>query len=147
MLFAIGWLKREKAAIKERLGIKHDFNILFIGRLLASKKPDLLLDVYEILKNQYQTTIGVHFIGSGERYDAIKERIESNFDASDFYLYGAIHDNEKSGELLFASDMMVLPGAAGLSINHAFCFDCPVVSFAAHNWDPAHGPGNRVSHQ
>ena len=129
-----------KAAIKERLGIKHDFNILFIGRLLASKKPDLLLDVYEILKNQYQTTIGVHFIGSGERYDAIKERIESNFDASDFYLYGAIHDNEKSGELLFASDLMVLPGAAGLSINHAFCFDCPVVSFAAHHWNPAHGP-------
>ena len=129
-----------KLGVKKRLGIQQEYNILFIGRLLASKKPDLLLDIYEILKNKYQFNIGVHFIGNGERFASIKERIEANFDTQDFYLHGAIHDNEKSGELLFASDLMVLPGAAGLSINHAFCFDCPVVSFAAKNWDPAHGP-------
>ena len=36
--------------------------------------------------------------------------------------------------------MMIMPGALGLSVNHALCFDCPVVSFKQGLRGPFHGP-------
>jgi glycosyltransferase involved in cell wall biosynthesis len=33
-----------------------------------------------------------------------------------------------------------MPGCVGLSVNHAFCFDCPVITFESKNLVPAHGP-------
>ena len=51
-----------------------------------------------------------------------------------------MHDNFKTGEILFASDMMVMPGYLGLSVNHAFCFDCPVMSFLQKENGPFHSP-------
>lgn len=129
-----------RQAVKRRLGIKQQYNIVYIGRMLKAKKPDLLVDVYSILKTKYGTRIGVHFIGDGKMLPQIKARVEAHFPEEDFYFHGAVHDNEKSGTLLYACDLMVLPGDLGLSANHAFCFGCPVVSFKQVNGFPAHGP-------
>lgn len=127
-------------SIKRRLGVEHLFNMVYIGRLLPSKKPNLLVDIYTILKTQYGLTMGVHFIGDGKILPVIKERVSAQFALEDFYFHGAIHDNKKSGELLFINDLMVLPGALGLSVNHAFCFGCPVISFKRKDGFPGHGP-------
>ena len=129
-----------KDRIKERLGIRHEVNITYIGRMLPSKRPDLLVDIYNLLKTAYGITAGIHFIGNGELLPTIKERVQAEFPAEDFYFHGAIHDNEKTGELLYVSDIMVMPGGMGLSVNHAFCFDCPVLTFKRENGFPAHGP-------
>lgn len=129
-----------KAQIRKRLNIKHKFNIVFIGRMLASKRPELLIDIYSILKSRYNLTLGIHFIGDGEMLQPIKERVRLNVLESDFYFHGPLYDDEKNGELLFISDLMIMPGDLGLSVNHAFCFGCPVVSFKRKNGIPAHGP-------
>lgn len=129
-----------KNKVRDRLGIRHEMNIVFIGRMLASKKPDLLLDVYSLLKSNYGIKVGVHFIGEGEMLPLIKEWIDTNSVENDFYLHGSLYDPLLSGELLFASDLMINPGDMGLSINHAYCFGCPVVSFETKNGYPAHGP-------
>ncbi len=127
-------------AVKDRLAIKHSFNLVFIGRLLSSKSPDLLVDIYTLLKTKYDITVGIHFVGDGEMGPLIRKRVEDIGATEDFYFHGAIHDPRDNGAILFACDLMVLPGALGLSVNHAFCFDCPVVSFKRKNGYPAHGP-------
>lgn len=129
-----------KEAVKFRLGINHEFNIVFIGRMLASKRPEVLVEIHDKLVKDYGVKIGVHFIGFGEMQAKVKELALQNEYPEDFYFYGAIHDDEKSGEILYTSDLMVNPGGLGLSVNHAFCFDCPVISFKENTWAMAHGP-------
>ena len=129
-----------KTRIKQRLGIKHDFNLVFIGRMLASKKPEMLLDLYEYLLLNFNISVGIHFIGEGEMLPKIRARVDNNFNKKDFYFHGAIHDDLATGQILFINDLMINPGYLGLSVNHAFCFGCPVLSFQTKNGYPAHSP-------
>ena len=126
--------------IKKRLGINHAHNIVFISRMLRAKKPEILITIYEILKNKYGITAGVHLIGDGEMLPLMKSEVESKSYTDDFYFHGSVHDPVVNGALLFISDIMVIPGYLGLSVNHAFCFDCPVISFQEKNGYPAHSP-------
>lgn len=129
-----------KEAIKQRLGIKHQYNIIFIGRMLPDKNPELLVKMYDVLKEKYNLTIGVHFIGKGPMVPELEQMIKERGVEEDFYMHGAIYDDVKNGEFLFVSDLMVMPGYLGLSVNHALCFDCPVLSFATIDGYPAHSP-------
>lgn len=134
-------LQREgRPAIKKRLNIHHEFNLIYIGRMMEEKKSEYLIDVYELLKNKYHIKAGIHFVGEGALLPALKQRVADNHYQEDFYFHGSIYENEKSGALLYLSDLMIMPGYMGLSINHAFCFDCPVVSFSEIDNFPAHGP-------
>lgn len=129
-----------KLTVKKRLNVDHKYNLIFIGRMISSKKPELLIDMYELLKSSYNLKVGVHFIGDGPMLSKIKEIVKEKFIQEDFYLHGAVYDDVKNGELLFISDLMVMPGYLGLSVNHAFCFGCPVLSFKKINGYPSHSP-------
>ncbi len=129
-----------KAEIKKRLNIIQQYNLIFIGRLLESKHPEILVTLYEKLTNKLNGKLGIHFVGQGEKLDALKKEISEKGYDEDFYFHGSIHDDEKSGELLYLCDMMVMPGYLGLSVNHAFCFECPVVSFQQGPNGPFHSP-------
>jgi glycosyltransferase involved in cell wall biosynthesis len=129
-----------KINIKKRLNIKHEYNIIFISRMLRSKKPELLIDIYEILKNIYGIKAGIHFIGDGEMLPLIKKEVHLKSYDDDYFFHGTSHDNVLNGELLYLSNIMVIPGDLGLSINYSFCFDCPVISFKQKHGYPAHGP-------
>jgi len=126
--------------IKNRLKVKHEKNLIFIGRMLTSKKPELLIDMYELLKFKYNIVVGVHFIGDGPMLETIKNIVVKKGIGEDIYFHGAVYDENKNGELLFISDLMVMPGSVGLSVNHSFCFNCPVLSFKKINGHPVHGP-------
>jgi len=129
-----------KNDIKKSLGITHKYNLIFIGRLLHEKRPDVLVDIYALLRDRYPERIGIHFVGKGEMLESIRERVRELGAEEDFYFHGSIYDEVESGKLLYASDMMVMPGYLGLSVNHAFCFDCPVMSFVRKGDFPAHSP-------
>ena len=129
-----------KGNVKKRLGFDKQYNIVFIGRLLADKKPDLLIDALEQLLNTFHLNVELHFVGDGIEYSFLKEKTEKLGLENNVVFHGAIHDEKKSGEILFASDMMVMPGYLGLSVNHAFCFDCPVMTFEQQENGPFHSP-------
>jgi len=129
-----------RSKIKNRLGVTHEINLIFIGRIIPSKKPELLIDLYELLKDRYKLAVGVHFIGDGPMLPQIKGLVKGKSIEDDFYFHGAIYNDVQNGELLFISDLMVMPGAVGLSVNHAFCFNCPVLTLKKVNGFPAHGP-------
>lgn len=129
-----------KENVKERLGFDKQYNLVFIGRLLSDKKPDLVIDALGQLIHKYKLNIDLHYVGDGPKDANLKEKVETLGLTNNVIFHGAIHDETKTGEILFASDMMVMPGYLGLSVNHAFCFDCPVMSFEQHENGPFHSP-------
>jgi glycosyltransferase involved in cell wall biosynthesis len=128
-----------KTPIKKRLGLTHTYNLTFIGRIIDEKMPEKILQVFEILNHKMPNQIGVHFVGGGDVAD-MKRTVEAKNWAKDVLFHGAIYDDQRTGEFLYASDMMVIPGSLGLAINHAFMFDCPVISFDKCGNEPFHGP-------
>jgi glycosyltransferase involved in cell wall biosynthesis len=99
-----------------------------------------LLDLLVGLKQKGFSSLAVHYIGNGEMLSFLKERTISEGFETDVFFHGAIYDENETGQLLFCSDLMIMPGCVGLSVNHAFCFNCPVVTFEQIDLLPAHGP-------
>lgn len=122
--------------LKKKIGFNHKYNLIFIGRLLKSKQPQLLLDLCEHLINRQGNLICIHFVGDGDYLIQLKKIVILKGLENNIKFYGAIHDDIINGELLYCSDLMVMPGPVGLSVNHAFNFDCPVVTFE----QDGHGP-------
>ena len=129
-----------KAAIRNEIGMKNKYNMLYIGRMLKTKHPELLIEVYEKIKDKLNNNIGVHFIGDGEQVLSIHRMVEEKHYENNIFLHGPIHDDFLNGEYLYASDIMVMPGYVGLSVNHAFCFGCPVITFEQGYNGPFHSP-------
>jgi len=121
--------KEGRENLKKRIGFVDKYNLIFIGRLLKIKQPQILIDVYEYLVNIYGNIICIHFVGDGDYLNQLKEIAKLKGIEKSIKFYGAIHDDIKNGELLYCSDLMVMPGPVGLSVNHAFNFDCPVVTY------------------
>ncbi|BBE20573.1 glycosyltransferase [Aquipluma nitroreducens] len=128
--------KEGKEKIKNKIGFKHKYNLIFIGRILEFKQPQILLDIYEFLYKIYGNIICIHFVGDGNFLNQLEDLVKHKGIENNIKFYGAIHDDIINGELLYCSDLMVMPGLVGLSVNHAFNFDCPVVTFE----QDGHGP-------
>jgi glycosyltransferase involved in cell wall biosynthesis len=135
-----GFERIGKGNIKQKLGFTHQFNLIFIGRLYEDKWPQRAIEVLDILCKRNSLSIALHFVGSGAMEASLIAYSNKNDLQHHVFFHKEIYDENKTGELLFASDLMIMPGCVGLSVNHAFCFDCPVITFQAHNNIPAHGP-------
>jgi len=84
--------------------------------------------------------IGIHFIGDGASKKSLEDYAAGRDYRSSFFFHGAVYDEKRIGELLYCSDLMVLPGECGLSIVHSFSFACPVVTYKSDEKGPYHGP-------
>jgi glycosyltransferase involved in cell wall biosynthesis len=131
--------QQDKAQMKSNLDFSHPYNLTFIGRLIEEKMPEKILDIFEYLQEKMPNQIGIHFIGEGD-IQPLKDRISAKGWENNIHFHGAIYDEEQTGKFLFASDMMIMPGYLGLAVNHAFSFDCPVISFAQTENGPFHSP-------
>ena len=124
-----------KVAVKQELGFTRPFNLIYIGRIVKEKRPENLLDIFEILDKKMPNQIGIHFVGGGEIEPLQKRVVEKGWQEA-VTLHGWVHDAQKSGAMLYASDLMIMPGNVGLAVNHAFMFDCPVVTFRQTEMSP-----------
>ncbi|MEX0965807.1 MAG: glycosyltransferase family 4 protein [Bacteroidia bacterium] len=132
--------ERGREQVKAAIGFRHRYNLVFIGRLLEEKRPEILLNLLIKLREQGVKDVAVHFIGDGPEKEAIEQLIIEKKLRGQVFLHGSIHDPVESGKFLYAADLMVMPGYLGLSVNHAFCFSCPVVSFRQGENGPFHSP-------
>jgi glycosyltransferase involved in cell wall biosynthesis len=126
-----------KEAVKRRLELDRKHYLSFIGRLQPRKKIPYLLEVYALLRQKHRLDVGLVIIGKGDQ-DPLKNQV-AKLDVDDVHFLGALPD-EKAGEYLFASDVMVMPGWLGLAVNHAFAFGLPVVSQRFGERLLGHGP-------
>jgi hypothetical protein len=132
--------KLGKEFIKKELGIVQKYNLVFIGRLLKDKFPNMLIQLYESFDNEIRNDIAIHIIGNGESYLDLEMEIKDKQFENSIFLHGKIDDLIQSGKFLYIADLLVNPGYLGLSINHAFCFSTPVISFEEGTNGPYHSP-------
>jgi glycosyltransferase involved in cell wall biosynthesis len=127
-----------KQKLKEKWGIKSKKNIVFIGRLVKDKRVDFLIDVYDSI-NKSIRDCGLIVVGNGPEKNNLSNQAKI-LGLKNIYFMGEINDIEKSGEILYISDVMVNPGYVGLSVVHSFCFDLPVITQETGLKGPFHSP-------
>lgn len=114
----------------------HEPAILFIGRLIPTKKVEELLRYFYSVKNHLNRQgLPVHLevIGDGPQAKIINAASARD---NDIHWYGAVTDEEEISKIISRCSIVFIPGASGLSINHAFAYGRPYVTLAANN----HGP-------
>lgn len=132
--------KLGKDRIKQELKFNKKYNLIFIGRLIKSKKPEYCINIINDYINETGDEIMLHFVGDGEAKEEMENLVYKNKLQDNIKFYGAIYDDRVTGKLLYCSDLMIMPGYLGLSVNHSFCFECPVISLKKKKDGPFHSP-------
>ncbi|MCL5068547.1 MAG: glycosyltransferase, partial [Thaumarchaeota archaeon] len=125
-------------SVKKRISWKCRFNLTFVGRLREEKEPGKLLDVFRLVREEVQD-VELHIIGQGECLPGLKDRIDKE-GIQGIHIHGPMFEERSVGEMLFASDLIVIPGYVGLAVVHAFSFGVPVVTQDDSIVSPFHSP-------
>lgn len=103
------------------------FTIIFIGRLVKSKKIlEVLTACNEIKKRD--KGINCLIIGDGPEKEVLKLYIAEKKLEDNVYLTGEIYDEKEIGEYFLMSDLMVSPGNVGLNCIHSMVYGVPVLT-------------------
>ncbi len=122
------------AQLKSELGLNSKYILIFVGRMRESKRIDLLVSAFKLLKSKYD--ISLVCIGAGME----REQLLNTGPIENLFLPGDIHGVDKVGKYLAISDIMVIPGSVGLSIVHGFSFGLPIVTCRSTQAGPYHAP-------
>lgn len=99
-------------------------NVLFIGSLIKEKKVDQLIYVINDLK-EVIPDINLTIVGEGEEYNRLK-KLTNDLKINNYVTFvGAVYDDVS--QYFYKSNLVVLPGMGGLSIQHAMLHARPVV--------------------
>lgn len=101
--------------------------IIHVGRLVKWKRVDLLIEAYRKLKLKFPN-LELLIVGSGPAEAELKVQAA---DDKDIIFTGAVYDAEILGKYLKESDVYVLAGMGGLSINEAMCYAKPIICSVA----------------
>lgn len=108
-------------------GSKNSINLIYTGRLIASKKLDLIVDAVSLIRDRgvnAQLTV----VGGGDAEADLRNKVKHLCldDAVNFT--GPCYDEHKLAQLYMAADVCVVPSAAGLTVMHALAFGVPVIT-------------------
>jgi glycosyltransferase involved in cell wall biosynthesis len=103
-----------------------DNRILHIGRLVAWKRVDLLIEAYEKVFEQYPYS-ELTIVGDGPEMQKLKQQAEKSRAVCNIRFVGGIYDPFELGRYMNESSIYVLAGMGGLSINDAMCYELPVI--------------------
>ncbi|MEI7820618.1 MAG: glycosyltransferase [Verrucomicrobiota bacterium] len=119
-----------RSETRARLGIRDgETVVLFSGKLIQKKAPDLILDAFARLGAERRASTRIIFLGSGIMMDELKQRAEQ-FPGSAIFP-GFVNQRDLPGYYL-AADMLVLPSRRmgetwGLVVNEALHAGCGVI--------------------
>ena len=130
----------DRATIKRELGIEWKYNFIFISRLLATKKPEQIIELFELLPEDIRKQTGVHIIGNGPMFEPLQQLIDQKGFTAHIRLYGEITEEAVLGKYLYCSDFMINPGYLGLSVNLSFAYGCPIITFESDAMEQVHSP-------
>jgi len=118
-----------RAFRQEHFGNKDLPVIIFIGRLNAIKRIDLLIEVQKMLCDQHgNVTFNLLVIGDGDQKDNLMRLTEIYGLRRNVKFMGAIYDEALNANYLMYSDLCVTPGEVGLTAIHALSYGTPVIS-------------------
>jgi glycosyltransferase involved in cell wall biosynthesis len=111
---------------------KDDLRILFLGRLIASKRLDELIKYYRILKSIIPS-LQLEIIGDGPEQHIVAQAVNKD---SSITWHGTLVDEAKIAPIIKRASLVFVPGHSGLSINHAFAYGRPYMALQG----PSHAP-------
>lgn len=114
----------------EKFKIENEKNIVFIGRLIEKKSPQVVINYWLKLRKIFKD-LGLIMIGDGPLLENIKKLNYKNLTA-----IGGLYDEKVIACLMKASLFVFCPTYSGLNINHAFSYGKPFVTFESND----HGP-------
>ena len=115
-------------------GPSSDF--VYVGRLIASKKPALLLDAFRKVRGELPPECRLVFVGAGPIRQALEETVRGADLADAVILAGEAFDRESLEAVYGRAIAAVSPGTVGLSIVQSLSFGVPMLVAR----DEPHGP-------
>ncbi|WP_425077403.1 glycosyltransferase family 4 protein [Psychroserpens sp. S379A] len=106
--------------------------IVFIGRLIPSKRVPDLITYFTALKKE-TPNIKLEIIGDGPESYHIKSALQSN---TNIVWHGTLIDEASISPIMTRAALVFIPGHSGLSVNHAFSYGRPYVTLKG----PSHAP-------
>lgn len=107
--------------------------IVFIGRLTAVKKLDLLIKAIGKLRKKGEE-YNIAFVGDGEMRSELEKVAEENGLTNNIWFYGTCFDEKTNAQLVYNADLCVAPGNIGLTAMHVMMFGCPAMSHNDFKW-------------
>ena len=119
------------ALLRDTLGLEGTI-CLFIGRPHHAKRLDVAIDAMRLLGDE---NIPAHLIiiGTSRELPTYVERAQG---MSNVHFIGEVLDEAVLARYFALTDLVLIPGAVGLSVNHAFAYGVPILTSA----DAPHGP-------
>ena len=103
---------------------KNSTSILFIGRLIPSKRIPDLFDCFSKLKKDIPNLV-LDIIGDGPESYLVKSAIDSD---ESINWHGTLIDEADIAPIMQRASLVFIPGHSGLSVNHAFSYGRPYVT-------------------
>ena len=94
----------------------------YVGRLIPSKKLDLLLDAMS------HASCNLILVGDGPQREMLEQKAEQPGLTDRVWFYGESYDEQLTGTVLYYSAVCVSPGSVGLTAMHSLTFGTPVVT-------------------
>lgn len=126
---------RQKEAIRNMPSVnpireyfKNDYPaIVFSGRLMASKRIDMIIDALAELKKE-NIFVNCVLIGDGPEKQNLQTLVDK-YDLHDhFWFYGPCYDELIIGSMYWNASVCVSPGNVGLTAIHSLTYGCPVIT-------------------
>lgn len=102
------------------------FRILYVGRLVVEKKPELLLKAFAQVA-QMRSNLILTFVGDGPQRRHLESQASSLGISSNVAFCGHVSEFESLRSLYAEAVVSVSPGYVGLSITQSFAFGVPMV--------------------
>jgi glycosyltransferase involved in cell wall biosynthesis len=101
--------------------------MLFLSRLEPEKRPELAIEALALVRKRVPTA-ELAFIGDGSCLPSLKERVNALGLGHHVRFLGQLHDEDLIAPWALSADVLVHPGALGLTIFHAFGYGLPVIT-------------------
>ena len=107
---------------------KEKKSLLFVGSFVCRKQLDVLVDVFNNIKNEIPADINLTLIGDGDNFSLIQKMINNYGLNNRVFLKGKITDNSILAKEYNKAIISVSLGQAGLSVLQSFGFGVPFLT-------------------
>ncbi|WGF88192.1 glycosyltransferase family 4 protein [Marinivivus vitaminiproducens] len=129
-------MTQDRAAVRRGLGLDPDACVfLFIGRMLAYKRVDQLIEAVRTITDAKRTRTPVQalVIGGGRLDAELRAQAEGS---PNIRFEGSIADQAVVARYMRAVDAVVIPGVTGITVTHAFAHGLPLITRAGTMHSP-----------
>ncbi|MBR3492658.1 MAG: glycosyltransferase [Bacteroidales bacterium] len=111
-------------------------NLVFIGRLIADKKLDMIIGAMSLLRDKGMK-MNMTYVGDGPKKAVLEALAKKSGLMENVWFYGSCYEEKQIAQFIYNADLCVSPGAIGLTAIHSMTFGTPVIT---HNDFSHQGP-------